>query len=519
MLYSWFQSYPLSMDSTSDFVFYHISPTYWLGLPMLLGSLYILATKVKNLTWKWIIILGIFMSMYSLSYFYYMLPGPDSQLFRGLTEYFVATKDLNPFKPYHEYFEWPLFFILNQVATSLLGVEIVHFEFVLYAAIGFLFVTCLYIYSSRICSGSGYISVIAFFIVSHNFLNYQFAPFSLAMGLFLLLLILDARTNAKPLKLETTLLRLVIFTSMALMHPFVCTFYIFYVLLMYIINRNKEYLRLFLLTSTIYMIKLLFFGQLFIRVLIEMGSRMSSLGYSLLAELTFVGPATLLDAIAQTISRVVTITIAIILSIGFLVLLKGRKLKDNDRAIFVSGVAIAIMGALIPIVGPRAFPIVAIPISLGACYFWKSRFRTQFTCFCLISTILFTSISLHDSFFDNQVMFQTRDAYECANFIINHYNWNKPSIMLSHDRLVPYLQVKSSSENVYFVSDFPSFFPIWAEASDCIVYTVGLGKSFLKHNYSYDIIIYEGKIKFDMIFNSGFSYVATKASQNSTAFK
>ena len=110
MVYSWYLSYPLAIDSPGDFVFNHVSLLYWFSLPILLTSMYMIALTSKSNSLKWIISIGIVMTIYSISYFYFMLPGSDSQYFRGLTEYFIKTKDLDPLQPNHGYYQWPSFF-------------------------------------------------------------------------------------------------------------------------------------------------------------------------------------------------------------------------------------------------------------------------------------------------------------------------------------------------------------------------------------------------------------------------
>jgi len=156
MVCSRWLSYPLSIDSVYDVIFNHISLLYWISLPLLLGSLYMINVSFKNTYLKWAATIGIVFAVYSLSYFYYMLPGSDSQAFRGMTEYYIKTKDLDPQKPFHGYFQWPGFFLLNDIATSLSRIPLANFEFLLYAIIGFLFTTSIYVYASRAYKNEGF---------------------------------------------------------------------------------------------------------------------------------------------------------------------------------------------------------------------------------------------------------------------------------------------------------------------------------------------------------------------------
>ena len=70
------------------------------------------------------------MIVYSLSYFYSMLPGSDSLYFTGLNEYLIRAKNLDPLPPTPNklYFKWQSFFILANIATSMSGFELVNWQ-------------------------------------------------------------------------------------------------------------------------------------------------------------------------------------------------------------------------------------------------------------------------------------------------------------------------------------------------------------------------------------------------------
>jgi hypothetical protein len=54
MVYSWYSSFPLSVNSIDDSIFNHVSVLYWLSLPLLLTSMCMMAISFKNMYWKWI---------------------------------------------------------------------------------------------------------------------------------------------------------------------------------------------------------------------------------------------------------------------------------------------------------------------------------------------------------------------------------------------------------------------------------------------------------------------------------
>ena len=449
------------------------------------------------------------MIIYSLSYFYYMIPGSDSHGVRGLTEYFFATGDLDPSKPYHSYFQWPVFFILEKITSSVLGLELRYLEFIFYALIGFLFVVSLYVYASKFHPKSGYIAVVSFFMTMHYYFNYQFAPFSLATGLLLILFMLEI---CAPRKSEAVIVTLIIFTGITLMHAFVCVFFILYTLMMYIIRRRQKFLRLLILELIIYFLVLTFLTQPFfvqgVRSLMAFSSEYGTIvGYTFLGRAT---PQPPIDAIASVFSRAVTIGTAIIMGIGFILVLIKRELRHTDYAILLSGSAYTLTGSLFPILGSRTLFMIAMPASLGASYLLRTKLKKYFKFIFLILLVLFTFVTISRSHYDYVVMFQTREAYQCENFMIDNYNWTKYSRILSHSEVRSYIITKTGG-NAIFESDFsPYFSNMSIETYDSVVFTVGLGKSFLRANYSLEAIFNEIENKSDIVYNSGFSFIAIK---------
>jgi len=504
MVYSWYLSYPLAIDSPGDFIFNHVSVLYWFSLPILLTSMYMIAVTSKSNSLKWIISVGIVMTIYSMSYFYFMLPGADSQYFRGLTEYFIKTKNLDPLQPNHGYYQWPSFFILANIATSVSGLELANFEFLLYTIIGFLLATTVYAYASKAYKNSCSLAVTAFFISMFYFLNYQCVPFSLAFALLFLLFILETQRKSP----SSIITMLVLFTGVSIAHAFVPLFFILYLLMRSILNRSKQYRNLFLLTLTIYLLVQVTQAQFsFAQNIINMIT--SSTEYFSIAEATLAPVSVPIDVTAQMFSRSVTITTVMICLAGFTVLVIKRKMRDLDKAIFLTGAVYSGVGVLLYILGSRALPIVFIPVSLGASYLFETRFRRYINFLFLVLLILFAFIPLHNAFYDSQIMFQTKEAYQTENFMIDHYNWTNQAFILAHYRVLTYLQTKQPNLANFEDDVYSPLFPRLKEYN-CIVYTVGLDKNLLRYNYTTERILREEKL--NVVYNSGFSYVAIKSS-------
>jgi len=104
-------------------------------------------------------------------------------------------------------------------------------------------------------------------------------------------------------------------------------------------------------------------------------------------------------------------------------------------------------------------------------------------------------------------MFQTNEAYQAENFMIDRYDWRESSLILAHLRVVTYLQAKQPYV-AQFEDDVFTLLPR-IEECDSIVYTVGLGKNLLRDDYAKGRMLRE---QLNVVYNNGSSYIATKSS-------
>jgi hypothetical protein len=508
IFYSWYISYPLTVDSPSDFVINHISPFYWLGLSVVLATFYIMGTLFERNFLRWIATAGFIIFMYSLTYFFWFTPGVDSKYVRGQVDYFVETGDLDPSKPWHSYYQWPLFFVLNKMAYTL-GLDLRFFEFMLFGLFGFLYATALYSIFHKFSKDGAYLAVITYFLLMYHYFNYQFAPFSLGIGLLFILFMLDTRENKTRATVLTTL---IIFTSMTLLHAFVPVFFIAYTFIKYIVSRDRGYIGLLLITSIIYSIVLMFQAVVFFPMAIEQLLGLHSPEYIRFSKTLFIEAPTPLSELAQTIDRTIFIATGLLAGSGFFILLLKRKLGRTNVALFLFGTIYAIASVLLPILGVRAFAIVCIPLSLGVTYFQKTRFKMYFQCLFLIIIMLFTFVPVHSSYVStrSQINFQTQDNYECTNFLIRYYYLNETRLMLTDFRTGWYLVTRSDQIDYGSIEDdFSAYFPRDINDYDCILFTIALEKGFLKHNYTTKSIVQEVN-ELSIIYNSGSSYILVK---------
>jgi hypothetical protein len=444
---------------------------------------------------------GIVLSIYSLSYFYCMLPGSDQQFYRGMTEYFVETRNLDPLQPNHGYYQWPFFYVLSYIVSSICGLSIRNLEFLLYTIIGFILAISLHSYASKAYKNGGFLAVPVFFISIFLFLNYQCGPFALALSLVFLIFMLETQQKNNGLIITVILL----FTSIVMTHLFVPLFFIIYLMLRAILYKDKHYSTLLLFALTLFFVYQITIAQYSFSTYIRFFLTAPS-DYSSIIQTTTAAAQTPIDAVAQMFSRSVTIAFVAISGLGFMFLLVKRKLRTLDKAILLTGIFYSGVGIFFAALGARAIPLAFIPVSLGAAWLFQSTFRPYlkyiFSVLIVVLLILFPFIPLHQSF-NYLVLFQTQEAYVAENFFIEYSNWDKTTHILAYHSVIPYLEAKLGV-NTYFTAYLQD-----GREPDIIFYTVGLGKSLLNQNYTMERIFYEEKL--NVAYTNGFSYIATKA--------
>ncbi len=496
MICSWYASYPLTINSTDDFIFNHVSILYWFSLPLLLASMFMIAVTSENNLLRWIMTVGIVITMYSASYFYYSLPTSDAHFYRGLNEYFISTKSLDSSLQGKSYFQWPAIFILSDIATSLSGLQFASFTFLAYAILGFTLATTLYVLFSQTYKRYSFIAVIGFFIAMFYYFNYQFAAFTIASILLLLMFILDKGKWTY----SRTLIMLLLFVGTAITHAYVSVFFIIYLAIRSVVKRSKQYAALVLATFIIYLIYQITFAYGAIITNILLVFRRSS-EIPLFANVIHVSVT--FDKIAQVFVWAILATTVAICVIGFVALLFRREMKELGKtlAIFLTGAAYAVVGMVIYILGSRAIPLVFVPISLGAAYLFKSRAKPYAKSIFLILLILFTFIPVHVAYSREFVFFQTEESYKAENFFVDHYGWTKHSSIVADKWVTDYLQGKVIG-NASFNN------PEEIKEVNAIFYTIGLGLTMSSFNYTIERAISEERL--NVVYDNGYSIVASK---------
>lgn len=502
MFYSWFLTYPIAISSINSYSYNSISVLYWISLCFLLPSMFLMAATSKSDPFRWLVSVGMVIALYSLFYFYSSMPTSDSQFFRGLVEYFSQTKSLNILTN-HIYYQWPSFFLIFQIGTDVSGLSVTNLEFLLFTLIGILFTTGLYVYASKIFKQGAFLAVIAFFTSNMVlFLNYQSVPFSLALALLFLVFMLETKKPTVSVQLTIGLL----YVGMLFTHAFVPLFFVIYCLIRTIIERSRHYFILFQQTLFAYFIIQFYFAQFAFSSNIASVLTRSPEYSNIVAATTSQAVTVPSDFLFQNFSRIAIIGFISICIIGFVLVFAYRKLRSIDKAILLMGISYSAIGLVLYTLGSRAISLAFVPVSLGAAFLFEYKFRPSFRYFkyvysalIIILLLLVPFIIIHQSF-NNDIQFQTQEAYLADNFLLNHYNWNGNSYVTTDYRTVTYLQSRLSV-NPNFAWDSSRL-----NESGAILYDVGLGKT-LGTNYEIQNFSKQG---LDTLYNDGFSQIEIK---------
>ena len=113
-----------------------------------MGSFYLLSINNISDNLKYFMSIFVFLLVFSLSFFYYMLPTSDNNRFTAFNEVFYL-EDKDSLPDTIRYFEWPIFFIFNKVALLLTGLEVRIFSFIFYGILGILISSFVYNYINK----------------------------------------------------------------------------------------------------------------------------------------------------------------------------------------------------------------------------------------------------------------------------------------------------------------------------------------------------------------------------------
>jgi hypothetical protein len=418
-----------------------------------------------------------------------MVPGSDSQYFRGLTENFALSRDLNPLGPSHYYYQWPSFFLMDYIATTVSALNLQYYEFCIYTLMGFLLCTTLYVYVSKVFKDNGFVAIAAFFVSMFSWLNYQFAPFSYAFCFVVLVFMIEGQEKSKKI----TIIELIFAIGVSFTHAFVPLFLILYFLLRYIKERNNHYKVLFFASLISYFAIQLtiapysFFDSL--SSVVTLSSEYSCIVTSTLNSATYE-----IDIYAQMFSRAVSLGFMAVCGLGFVILLLKRKTRHLDRTILLTGLLYSGAGVVLYTLGSRAIPVFFIPVCLGIAFLFE-RYRSILKYAFILLLVFSVFVPLHQTF-GNTTQLHSKSDYYTENFLISNNGWTHQAFVVADYRVTTYIQPKLS-DIAYFDWD-----PKTVNHADVVLNTFTFDGLLKQENVTLDNL--------NRLYDNGFSSLNTK---------
>jgi hypothetical protein len=463
-----------------------------------MGSMFLMAMTTKNSILKWLLSIGIVLTIYSIFFFYQSTPTSDSQYFRGLNENFFETKSLAQTQLDHMYYQWPSFFLLFYIGTYLTGVSLIFFEYLIFILIGVFFCAGLYVYFSRRYEKGAFFGVVAFFITLFYFMNFQAVPFSLAFCIFFIMLMLETSPKTKIVTVTNSFL----YISLVIAHSFVPLFFVIYLFSRMIIDKSKFYAYFFVFSVVSYFVIQLTLARFSLEMALQKILNPPT-EYLSIAETTLAPVTNPIDVVAQIFSRTVVITFALICVLGFVYLITKKKITPFEKAVLVTGVVYTILGVALNILGWRAIAIILIPVALGVAYLFEGRFRKYLKVVSFILVLLFFFIPLHHTFGD-AVTYQTESAQTAEKFFINHYHFDENSHIIAGFRVATYITPKLDFY-LYIFTNLATF-----KQADAIVYTEELNRELVANNSTLENLIMDEQL--NCLYSNGLSSLLKRPS-------
>ena len=410
---SWYFTYPIYMPEFDEIIFTQFYPSIWPGMIFSLLGLFLTGYYSRRKIVK-IICTSIFpIVLYIYVFYFSLIPTSDSASAKAMFEIFHYT-GINP--TYEPYFNYPIFFTLNEMTNQILGFNANSLAIIFFILFGFLIALYIYLFILKTIKNDIYqIAFFAaplYFIATYSNINYQWVPQTLATVFFLMLLLFFNQE-----KTIYKILGIIIFTVLVFTHLFIPVIFLIYIGIFSI--KKKELRNIFLLMSCIYTIVLIFHATFYLQDILKVFKEsFYGFGNEYINHLSqsFKEPTGFLNQIISTINRFRIPLIWAVLAIGFLVWFLKRKINLPAVALFLTGGIYFGIGLNFSILGNRAIQIIFIPLVIGIGFF-LSKWKKTTLIFITIIIILSIFGPIRESY--DSYQYQLNEEENTCNFLAN----------------------------------------------------------------------------------------------------
>jgi len=416
---SWYYTYPIYISSIDEVTFSQFFALLWPGLLFSLIGIFLIgyysSRKIIQATCCCLCPILLYITTFFFSY----ISSSDCGNARSI---FLVFQKVGINSHIISYFEFPHYFVLNEILHQTCGVNekgVALISFILY---GILLALFLYLIFSKLMGQKynqlSFLLVIIYFIGMFSFLNYQWAPQTLALVYFFLLIFVSIYLLSEPLTIVWKCLTILIFLSLTLTHSFIP---LVFLLFFGILTIKKRYLlQLLLFMISIYLFITIYFTMIHLEMYIET-FRQSIQGfggdYTAFVSKSFREPEDAMSQIISNINRIRIPLVWIIALCGTVLLFLKRKIEFFLIALSIAGGAYLTVGIFYSILGLRTFQILFIPMTIGFTFFiFKWKKLTLFVILVILILAVFGPMRMAY----NETQFQTDEEANACNFLANN---------------------------------------------------------------------------------------------------
>jgi hypothetical protein len=501
-------SYPLAVESRTSYLFDRIYPSFWISLAIANIGLFFIASSSSSRWERLACAFAFFAFAYSLKYFFTFLAGPDSDYFRALTENFTMNRLSLPEE--RVYYQWPLLFILAAMTSHVLEVSVEAVSSLLFQVWTFLLAAGLFLYANQRNDVWDFLSPVIYGIVTYPFLVWQYSAQTYALVLAIVCVNLMSK-NVRSYRVPTVL----VYVALVFSHAFFAIFLIIAAAAMAL--RNRRYAILAISFGVIYGLYVTFESTVLVQDLATIIHTSIFSEYSILAKATLEPQAvSALDGLGQTISRFVTLSMWALLAFLILSLLVLRRLRSIDISLAISGIAYAIAGAVVPVLGWRSFQVLAIPGTYAVRHFPTiGSVRKILLAYFFLALAIFPLTLVHLYYNDTNYM-TLREQQALTIFIPMSRTGGETQLrILARSTVRGYAEAISSSDIWWIDETYPA--QLSATWFNFIFMSPELEKALLKTGLSESELLgfEEGMLHFSTVYSNG--HVRILMNSNATA--
>jgi len=470
------------MPELNELTFYQFYSSIWPGIILSLMGLFLVGYYSKRKSIQALCASFFPLIFYSYSYYFSTLSTPDTGTVKAMFEVFHQV-GIN--SEIIHYFQYPTYFCLNETSSQILGLDVYAISILFFSLYGLLLGLFLYLFLYRITKNIpdkvAFFAIPLYFIGMFAFLNYQWAPQTIALVFLFLLMILYDREGFKY-----KFLSIIVFTTLAFTHAFIPI--IFLLFLGIYVLKKKELRNIFLLLVCIYTTILVYYTTYYLPVIVErFMSTLDNLGgaYTLKVAGSLRGPGDSLSQIISLINRVRIPIVWLVVSIGFLIEFIKKRLSF---AIVVLGIASGVylgFGLFYDVLGMRALQILFASLIIGIGFY---LFRSEKLTVAIIAVLILSSVFGPMRSAYDQTQFQLDEEETACGFLastlpsgenkkvlIAQVNWGYFTIIHKYlSGVIPAAYRPGHPK-------FSLFFNTSLQEDICILWNSNLGKEIISH--------------------------------------